>query len=182
METDRLILREFEQGDVDSVQDYAVDPEVCKYMLWGPNTLADTTAFVQSILDQQLKQPRTDWSFALTMKGSEGRLVGECRMHVVHPANKEGEIGYVLNRMYWNQGYMTEAVRRVIDSGFEELGLHRIVGICHPANRASVRVMEKTGMEREGHLREHLRWKGHWRDSLLYSVIESDRRLLNRSD
>ena len=64
--------------------------------------------------------------------------------------NKEGEIGYILNRRYWNQGYMTEAARKVVSFGFEQLGLHRIIATCDPANIGSYRVMEKIGMQREG--------------------------------
>ena len=48
--------------------------------------------------------------------------------------NKEAMMGYILNRKYWNQGYMSEAARRVVAFGFEQLGLHRIIAGCDPAN------------------------------------------------
>ena len=83
---------------------------------------------------------------------------------------------YVLNRNFWNKGYVTEAVKRVIDFGFSELGLHRIYATLAPENVTSVRVLEKAGMRREGHLREHKYIKGEWRDSLLYAIFESERR------
>jgi len=74
--------------------------------------------------------------------------------------DKQGEIGYVLNRNNWNQGLMTECARKVISFGFGQLGMHRIFGGCDPANTASYRVMEKLGMQKEGHLREHEFRKG----------------------
>ena len=83
---------------------------------------------------------------------------------------------YVLNRKFWNKGYMMEVVKRVIHFGFSELGLHRIYATLAPENVASARVLEKAGMRREGHLREHRYIKGEWRDSLLYAILESDRR------
>jgi len=71
---------------------------------------------------------------------------------------------------------MTETVKRVIDFGFSELGLHRIYATLAPENVASARVLEKAGMRREGHLRKHRYIKGEWRDSLLYAILESERR------
>jgi ribosomal-protein-alanine N-acetyltransferase len=85
-----------------------------------------------------------------------------------------GEILYLLNRQYWGHGYATEAVRAVLGFGFRELGLHRVYATCRPANVASSRVMEKVGMQREGHLRRHRWMKGAWHDSLLYAILEDE--------
>jgi len=73
-------------------------------------------------------------------------------------------LGYLLNRKYWNQGYITEATRKVIAFGFEQLGLHRIIASCDPANIGSYRVMEKIGMQREGYLAGRENVQGVWRD------------------
>ncbi len=62
--------------------------------------------------------------------------------------------------------------------GFETLGLHRIHAIVEPENVASTRVLEKVGMRREGHLRDHRYAKGRWRDSLLYAILEGETRML----
>jgi len=59
-------------------------------------------------------------------------------------------------------GYATEAARRLLTFGFDELKLHRIFATCDPNNKGSVRVLEKTGMRCEGRLREHKRVKGKW--------------------
>jgi len=75
---------------------------------------------------------------------------------------------------YWSRGIGTEAAGALIRFGFEKLGLHRIIAKCDPMNMASWRVMEKTGMRREGRLRENVKIRGEWRDSLLYSILEHE--------
>ena len=70
---------------------------------------------------------------------------------------------------------MTEAVNQIIEFGFSELGLHKIHATCGPDNFASTRVLEKSGMQREGYLREDRYVKGKWRDSILYAILESER-------
>jgi RimJ/RimL family protein N-acetyltransferase len=92
------------------------------------------------------------------------------------PIHKQAEIGYAINRKFWNQGYMTEAARRIIRFGFEELGMHRIFATCDPENTGSYRVMEKNGMQREGILRENLQIHGRWRNSYSYSMLEQEYR------
>jgi RimJ/RimL family protein N-acetyltransferase len=179
LETERLILREFQETDFEAVHEYGSDPEVVRYLEWGPNTEHDTRNYLQSQIAQQDQQARRVYGLALVLKTSGG-LIGACGIHIARPEHKEAFIGYVLNKNYWNQGYITEAARRVVQFGFENLGLHRIYATCDPANVASARVMEKVGMKREGQLREHKLAKGRWRDSLLYAILEQEYRKMMR--
>lgn len=172
LETNRLFLREFQESDLQPIQEFSSDPEVVRYMSWGPNTEKDTQEFLQRAFKQQQKQPRTDYGLAIVLK-AENRLIGSGGI-CVNPDHKEAELGYCFNRRFWGQGYATEAARAFTAFGFEELGLHRIYATCDPANVASARVMEKIGMQREGHLREHLWMKGRWRDSYLYAILEQE--------
>jgi ribosomal-protein-alanine N-acetyltransferase len=174
LETERLILREFEESDLQAIQEYASDPEVVRYMEWGPNTEKDAREFLQRAFDQRQKQPRSDYGLAVVLK-SENQLIGSGGIHIVNADHKEAELGYCFNRRFWGQGYATEAARAFVALGFAELGLHRIYATCDPANVASARVMEKIGMQREGHLRDHRWMKGKWRDSYLYAILEQER-------
>jgi RimJ/RimL family protein N-acetyltransferase len=172
LETERLILREFEENDRQAIQEYASDPEVVRYIGWGPNTEKDTQEFLQRAFDRQREQPRTEYELAVVLK-AENRLIGGGGIYI-NPDHKEAELGYTLNRRFWGQGYATEAARAFVAFGFEELGLHRVYATCDPANTASARVMEKIDMQREGHLREHRWMKGRWRDSYLYAILEQE--------
>jgi RimJ/RimL family protein N-acetyltransferase len=176
--TQRLMLRELGELDWPAVHEYASDPEVVRYMLWGPNTAAESLGFVQRAMEYRCEQPRMVYDLAVIIK-AQGRLIGGCGIQVLDNSDdREGEIGYCFNRRYWGHGYATEAARALVEFGFSELGLHRISATCDPENVPSARVLEKIGMQREGHLREHKWQRGRWRDSLLYAILEHEWRRL----
>jgi RimJ/RimL family protein N-acetyltransferase len=166
--TERLLLRDYRDDDLDAVQVYASDPEVCRFMEWGPNTLEDTRLFLDTVTGSAREQPRTAYELAITR---EGELVGGIGLRVESEAHRRGSVGWVLRRDAWGHGYATEAARALIAFGVESLGLHRIEATCEPANVASARVMAKVGMRPEGHLRHHMLVRGSWRDSLLHALV-----------
>ncbi len=140
-------------------------------MVWGPNDEEQTRVFIAHAVAQAAMQSRQMYTLAVVRKAG-GRLIGACDLRIQSVENREGDIGYVFSRDAWGQGYATEAAQTVIDAGFRQVGLHRIYATCDPQNIASARVLEKSGMQREGHLRQHKLSKGRWRDSLLYAVLE----------
>jgi len=171
--TERLILREFDETDWQAVHSYASDPEVVRYMDWGPNTAEETKEFIRRSIAYQKEQPRRDYTLAITLKAEE-RLIGGCGLHVLNPDNREGWLGYCLNRHFGGHGYATETAKALLRFGFQQLRLHRIYATCDPANIASANVLENIYMRREGHFREHKWAKGRWRDSLLYAILENE--------
>ena len=170
IETDRLVLRDLTDADTLEVHAYASDPEVVQYMDWGPNSLNETVIFIKKALQEQGEKPRYHYTLAVEEK-TENRLIGSCGLHVSNPADREGWIGYCFNKRFWGRGYATEAAKALVALGFRELSLHRVFATCDPTNTASARVLEKAGMIREGHLREHKWSKGRWRDSFLYAIV-----------
>lgn len=173
IETKRLVLREFDKGDFLSVHSYASDPEVSKYQPWGPNSEADTKSFLEESIKSQLDNPRYSYEIAVVRK-EDKKLIGACSIYVSSPKNREGWIGYCYNQEYWGNGYASEAAEAIIEFGFKYLKLHRIFATCDPNNIGSAKVLEKTGMNKEGRLREHKYQKGQWRDSFLYSILEQE--------
>jgi RimJ/RimL family protein N-acetyltransferase len=171
--TERLALRDLKESDWEAVHSYASDPEVVRYMDWGPNTKEDTENFIQRAIANQREQPRRNYTLAIVLK-VEDTLIGGCGIHVSNPDNREGWLGYCLNRHFWRRGYATETARGLLEFGFTLLNLHRIFATCDPANIASARVLEKIGMQREGHLKQHKWAKGAWRDSFLYAILDHD--------
>ena len=95
-------------------------------------------------------------------------------MVAIRPHGFKADIGYVLAKPYWGRGLMTEAVRAVVDLAFTDPQIHRVWAVCDIDNTASARVLEKSGMTREGVLR---RWTIHPnvsdlpRDVLCYSRV-----------
>jgi RimJ/RimL family protein N-acetyltransferase len=170
IETPRLILRELGDKDAPAVQAYAGDPEVVRYLDWGPNTPEDTAQFLTVAKVARNAVPRTAYHLAIVLKAA-GELIGGCRIEIRSAAHGSGDLGYVLARGAWGHGYATEATRALAEFGFDRLALHRIWATCDVDNRASARVLEKLGMRREGHLRQNVRRKGEWRDSYLYAIL-----------
>jgi RimJ/RimL family protein N-acetyltransferase len=170
---DRLVLREFEHHDWEAVHVWASDPEVVRYLAWGPNTERETRTFVQHAIGQQLDRDRRDWELAIVLK-EDGQVVGGCGIHVSAPEHRKGWIGYCLRHDTWGRGYATELASALLAIGFVELKLHRVFATCDPRNMASARVLEKIGMRREAHLREHLWQKGEWRDSVIFGMLEQE--------
>jgi RimJ/RimL family protein N-acetyltransferase len=168
--TPRLYLRAFRRADHAAVHAYASDPLVCRYMDWGPNTIEDTTAFLDAVL---YRKARGEFPLAIVER-ADRELIGAVELRVTSTSSRRGEMGYVLARARWGQGYATEAAAAVLAFGFERLGLHKVSATCDPENVASARVLEKVGLTREGYLREHLLVRGEWRDRLLFGALEPD--------
>jgi [ribosomal protein S5]-alanine N-acetyltransferase len=171
--TDRLVLREFREGDWAAVHEYGCDPEVVRYMPWGPNSEEDTRFFIERALLSQMDDPRTTYELAIT-ESAGGRLIGGCGIHAISFANRSAFMGYCLHRDAWGHGYATEAARALLALGFGTLGLHRMAATCDTGNVASARILEKIGMRREAQFREDTLLRGRWRDSYLYAVLENE--------
>ena len=160
-------------GDGPAVHEYASDIGVVRHLDWGPNTPEDTARFLSMAREARDAIPRIAYHLAIVLRATD-RLIGGCRIEIRNAASVSGDIGYVLASDAWGRGYATEATRALLDFGFQGLALHRIWATCDVENRASARVLEKIGMEQEGHLRQNVRRKGEWRDSYLYAILEPE--------
>jgi len=171
--TERLLLREFTHGDLDDIHDYAADPEVARFMEWGPNTREETEAYLARTLAAQEAWPRPDVNLAAERR-ADGRVIGSIRLAVTDAANLTGDLGYSFRRDCWRQGYTTEAARALVEVAFRTLGLHRLWAECDVDNRGSWGVMEKLGMRREALIRQGKLIKGAWRDRRQYAILADE--------
>jgi RimJ/RimL family protein N-acetyltransferase len=171
--TERLVLREFTAADLDDIQAYAEDPEVVRYMEWGPNTLKMTREVLERWLNDQRTWPRLAVNLAVELRAS-ARPIGAVRLDVRDPANRSGDMGYSFNRSAWGQGLGSEAAAALVRVAFDVLGLHRLWATCDVRNAGSAGVLERIGMRREGLLRGHLQGRDGWRDSYLYAMLAED--------
>ncbi|MBN4004652.1 GNAT family protein [Nostoc sp. LPT] len=173
LETHRLLMRDFVETDWQAVFAYQSNPLYLRYNYWTRRTQKDVCEFIQMFIDQQKEQPRTKFQLAIILK-EENRLIGNCGIRVNDLEMREANIGYELNTQYWGQGYATEAAQAILKFGFEELEMHRIWSWCVSENVASVKVLEKIGMRREGHLQEKELIKGRWYDNFLYAILDHE--------
>lgn len=180
IETERLILREYVESDWEQVHLYSSDPEVSRYMIWGPNTEQDTKAFVVRVLNKQKEKPRTEYELAVVLKAT-GKVVGGIGLRLRNERKKDADIGYCFHRDMWGKGVGSEAAAAMLKLGFEHFGLHRIWATCDVENPGSAGVMRKNGMKEEAHFRRDELIKGQWRDTLLYAILEDEWRASDRS-
>jgi len=170
--TERLELRDFLERDVDSVHRWASDPEVVRFMGWGPNTREQTREFLQRKFAERTGEPRMAWDLAV-LRRDTGRVIGSVGLRI-GPDGEQAALGYCYDQDAWGHGYATEAAREMLRFGFDDLGLHRIHASVDTRNGASIRVLDKIGMRQEGRLRQHARIRGEWRDSFLYAILRSE--------
>ncbi|MDX8291036.1 GNAT family protein [Metabacillus indicus] len=170
---EQIFLREMRQEDWLGVHQYASQERSCAFQPWGPNSEEETKAFVRQVIEDSVKDNRTRYVFAIVSIGDK-KMIGAGELNVSDWENRAGEISYIVNPDYWGQGVATEAANLLIKLGLKEFRLHRIYATCDPENTGSFRVLEKAGMKKEGKIRDHLKLKDGWRDSLLYSVLEHE--------
>jgi RimJ/RimL family protein N-acetyltransferase len=147
LETDRLLLRPFTEADVELLVELDSDPEVMRYLGNGrptPRRVVERETLLRVLrYHDRLGGP----AFWAAIERNTGDFVGWFELQPAGPARPdEAELGYRLRRPAWGQGYASEGARALVDRGFAEFGLQRIVATTMAVNTASRRVMEKAGL------------------------------------
>ena len=157
------------------VDEYVSNPEVMRYMGQPGNHEQSSRQVVEIVLHDQPVDPRECFDFAIAL-ASTGQLIGSTDVRWSSRARSEASLGYILRRDCWGQGYATEAAGAALWFAFEYMHAHRVIADTDVRNRASIRVLEKLGMTREGQLREKS-WSppdNNWRGTYLYSILENE--------
>lgn len=171
--TERLVLRGLRADDVDALHDFERRPDVTAYIPWGPRSRDDVAETLTWRAGRTSIQEEGD-ALLLGIALHDGALIGHIMLRWVSAEHSQGEIGFVLHPDHQRRGYGSEAATRVLQLGFEEMGLHRIVGICDARNAASAGLMAGLGMRLEAHLRENEMFKGEWSDELDYAMLDRE--------
>jgi ribosomal-protein-alanine N-acetyltransferase len=172
--TNRLILREISWDDVGLIHQLHLHKEVEEYNTIGiPRHTGDTLEVLLSAIEDQQMSIRSHYGWIITTRESE-EFVGEAGMHLSGDSFRSCDIYYSFLPEHWKKGYATEVVKRMIRFGFTELNLHRIQAGVSTENDRSIRVLEKSGMTREGLRRKVLPIRGEWKDNYCYAIVEDD--------
>lgn len=147
IETQRLVLREFQPEDDRELAPILADPEVMKFSPPGVLSIVQTQEKIESFIACYKQSGFGKW--AIVLKESN-ELIGYCGIAIDQIDNKdEKELGYRLASRFWRKGLATEAAIAAVQCGFEQFKLPYVLGIVERANVASVRVLEKIGMRFE---------------------------------
>lgn len=174
LNTQRLVLREFLVTDWDSINRFLSDPEVNRYMHFAKYDQARRRAWFDWCLEIDQVPDRDIYNWAIALPDTD-QIIGWLGIGSPSYPTMTGErdFGYALDQAYWNQGYMTEALRAVLTYEFQELGTLRIFATVETANIASARVMEKVGMRYEGTF-HNSDFEGNWADRHRYGVSSDE--------
>jgi len=146
LETERLILRQFRESDLDAYAEMTADPEVMLYLGSGPMNRSEAWRNMAMILGHW--QLRGFGMWAVEEKRT-GTMVG--RVGCWRPEGWPGlEVGWTLRRKSWGLGYATEAGRASLDFAFDHLGERHVISMIHGDNEPSIRVAKRLGMRLEG--------------------------------
>ncbi len=154
LDTERLILRPLANDDANDLLEVFSDPRVMRYWSTGP---WQDISEAQELIDRDLKAMATSdyLRLALVLKDKQ-KLIGHCSIFNISQQSRRAELGYGMGYDSWGQGYMHEALSRVVAFAFDELGLNRLEADIDPRNLHSQRSLERLGFQQEGFLRE--RW------------------------
>ena len=173
LQSERLLLRNLTGQDASDVFEIYSDPEVMKYF-------DDRSAFKElSEADQMISEynnairDKNGMRWGIELKAS-GKLIGTCGFHAISDYHKRIETGYDLNRKYWGNGFMSEALSLIIDHAYNHSEVNRIEAYVETPNKASRSLLEKLGFRMEGILREHEMCRGSLIDIQILSLLRKE--------
>lgn len=144
--TERLVLKPLGTEYLQTVNKYATDLENTKYMMHLPNeNLDETRTFLEGVTAEWQKEIPAFYEFAIILDGTH---IGAVSIYLDENFC-EGELGWILDKEYWGNGYAYEASKALVDVCVDKLGIRRFVAHCDSENEASKRVMQKLRMQLE---------------------------------
>ncbi len=174
LETDRLILRSPTLDDAEAIARAINHPDIAATTLNIPHpySIDDAKEWLNSHDDPEKSKTGIELSFFIR---ETGELIGGIGLMNIDRGDSKVEIGYWCTFDHWGRGYTTEAVQRMLQYAFEELGFQRVWSMCMVHNQASARVMEKVGMQFEGTARKEHCKDGEYIDFHHYAILIEDR-------
>ncbi|MBN2898452.1 MAG: GNAT family N-acetyltransferase [Clostridia bacterium] len=175
-ETERLTLRTINISDLELFKDYLIRNQAF-LSEWEPEREDDYYSDVNilDLIENEIASNLEGSGLRLhiSLKGEE-RIIGSIALsNIVRGPFQSCFIGYKLDQDEINKGYMTEALKKIIDIAFKEFKLHRIEANIMPKNQRSIKVVTKAGFEYEGLSKRYLKINGIWEDHAHYTILNS---------
>lgn len=169
LETERLVLRRTLLSDAEDFLTLRSDVDVMRYIdRPSMQTIEEIFELIERIEHGIINNEAIGW--AITLKGKK-KLVGSIGFHRVEKTHYRAEVGYILSPHLWNNGIMSEALKAVLEYGFNRMKLHSIEAHVNPSNNASINLLSKFNFKREGYFKENFYFDGRFRDTAVYSLL-----------
>ena len=148
------------------------DPAVVRY--WSTPPWKSTEQAI-AMIDRDVKAMAAGEHLRLGLERTDkGTLIGMCTLFAISEQCRRAEVGYALASHAWGKAYMDEALRALLNYGFNDLKLNRVEADIDPRNEASARSLERLGFKKEGHLRERWIVGDEVSDTALYGLLHRD--------
>lgn len=174
LRTNRLLITPVSLLDLDKIHGLHSLPETDKFNTLGiPENIKQTERIIKDWIERNNNGENKNFTFKVEL--SECRsFLGLISLKLGKPKFKIGEVWYKFHSDFWNKGYATESLKKILDFAFNQLELHRIEAGCAVDNIGSNRTLEKAGMQKEGRKRKVLPLKDGWSDSFEYAILSTD--------
>ena len=167
--TPRLSIRSFLDGDVAAFHARRNDPHVSKYQDWSvPYLIEDAVGTVRSLLAMD-GPTNEEWWMAAVVDSESGAVIGDLSVELTQ-GGRSAEVGYTFDRESWGHGFAVEALDALIKHLFEAVAATRVFGMLHPDNVASAMVLERCGLMFEGHTKSSFWLDGECSDDWIYGT------------
>jgi ribosomal-protein-alanine N-acetyltransferase len=170
--TERLILIQITQKHIENIFDIFSNDKVTEHYDCFSYTNRSQAELCVNNHEKRFRE-KAGIRWGITLKGND-QVIGTIGYNNFQ-AEGNGTIGYDLNEKFWGRGIISEAIKAIVDFGFETLKIHRIEANVGPDNKASQKVLEKNGFLKEGLMRDKGFWKNQFQTFLVYSILSTDR-------
>jgi RimJ/RimL family protein N-acetyltransferase len=168
--TARLTLRPFELDDLDDLASLYALEDVTRYLYWDPRDRKESMGALERNMQRPQEIIDDNVLPVAVVLNATGRVIGDFMLRWTRNEHLQGEFGGSLHPDYHGQGLAVEVYRELLDIGFVQYSLHRIVGRCDGRNAASIRSLEKAGLRLEARLIENEFVKGEWTDEVILAI------------
>ena len=170
LSTDRLMLRQVTQNDVNEIFFLRSDKRVLQFLAKDPAvSTEEASLFIKKINELEENNDAVTWG--ITFK-NEKKLIGTICYWNITKKHYRAEIGYALHPTLQGKGIMHEAMGEVIKYGFENMKLHSVEANVDPDNTASIKLLERNNFIREGLFKEDYFYNGNFFDTAVYSLLQ----------
>ncbi len=167
--SERLVLRSFNKNDASDLFKLRSDKKVMQFIdRPKAESIKDALEFIHKIHDSLKHNNGITWAISLK---TNNVLIGTIGFWRIMNEHYRAEIGYMLHADFHSRGIMHEAMKPVLDFGFNTMNLHSVEANINPENKASIKLLEKNGFIKEAYFKENYYYNGKFLDTLIYSLL-----------
>ncbi len=175
LESPRLVLRNFQDSDLETFIAYRNIPKVAIYQGWKlPYPREKALELFKNFKNKDTVE-QGDWiQLAVELK-ADGELIGDVGIFVFRQDARQARIGFTIAPVYWRKGFAMEATMRLLEYLFDERNFHRVSADCDVLNTGSWKLLEKVGFRREAHhISSYPMGENQWNDEYVYAMLASE--------